>query len=105
MIAHLIKFTVHPGRADELIAFLKWDAEVAAADEPGTLRFDAYGVPDDPDGVYLYEACENSEAFQAHCDAPPFKKFVSDVSPTLVAKMDVLLKSAEALASNVLSGR
>ena len=71
MIAHLIKMTAHAGKKAELVDFLRWDADVAAANEPGTLRFDVYDVPDEPDAVYLYEAYANDEAFVAHCEGPP----------------------------------
>ena len=44
-------------------------ADVAAADEPGTLRFDVYDVPYEPDAVYLHEAYASDEAFTAHREA------------------------------------
>jgi (4S)-4-hydroxy-5-phosphonooxypentane-2,3-dione isomerase len=101
VIAHLIKITAHTGKKDELVEFLRWDADVAAADEPGTLRFDVYDVPNEPDAVYLYEAYAGDEAFAAHCDGPPFKKFVDHIVPNVIANMDVLLRSAQSIAANV----
>jgi (4S)-4-hydroxy-5-phosphonooxypentane-2,3-dione isomerase len=101
MIAHLIRMTAREGMFDELVEFLRWDAEVALADEPGTLRFDVYAVPDDPTSVYLYEMYRDEAAFAAHREAAPFKKFVEHVVPNVIATMDVLLRSATPLASNV----
>ncbi len=46
MYGHMFKLVAKPGRKAELIAFLRWDAEVARSEEPGTLRFDAREVPD-----------------------------------------------------------
>ncbi len=31
-----------------MVEFLAWDADVAAADEPGKRRFDVYDIPDEP---------------------------------------------------------
>ena len=101
VIAHLIKITAHAGKKDELVEFLRWDADFAAADEPGTLRFDVYDVPDEPDAVYLYEAYADDEAFAAHREQPPFKKFVDHIVPNVIASMDLLLRSAPSLAANV----
>jgi quinol monooxygenase YgiN len=41
------------------------DAEVAGAQEPGTLRFDVWEVLDEPDAFYLYEAYADQTAFDA----------------------------------------
>ncbi len=89
------------GKRDELVEFLQWDADVAASDEPGTLRFDVYDVPDRPDAVYLYEAYANEESFAVHREAPPFKRFVDHIIPNVIASMDVLLRSAPSIAANV----
>ena len=101
VIAHLIKMTAHAGKKEELVEFLRWDADVAAADEPGTLRFDVYDVPDEPDAVYLYEAYASDEAFAAHCDGAPFKRFVDHIVPNVIASMDLLLGSAQSVAANI----
>ena len=56
MYGGMVKLVALPGRKRELLDFLSWDAEVARTSEPGTLRFDVWEVPDEPDAVYLYEA-------------------------------------------------
>ena len=101
MIAHLVRITVHPGKKADLVDFLRWDADVAAADEPGTLRFDAYESGDEPDVIYLYEAYSSAEAFAAHREGAPFKKFVDEIVPNVIAKIEFLLRDAAAIATNV----
>ena len=66
MIAHLMKITAHAGKLEELLEFMRWDADVVAADEPGTLRFDVYPANDEPDTIYLYEAFVDDAGFEAH---------------------------------------
>src|SRR5262245_47498341 len=74
MYGGMIKVVALPGRRAELLEFLRWDAEVARAQEPGTLRFDVWEVPDEPDAFYLYEGCADDAAFEAHTAGEPFKK-------------------------------
>ena len=92
------------GRKAELLAFLKWDAEVARQTEPGTLRFDVYEDPADPNAVFLYEAYESAEAFERHKANEPFKKWQAEIVPDLVEGTDRLLPISVATASNAESG-
>jgi autoinducer 2-degrading protein len=101
MIAHLIKITARPGKLDELVEFMRWDADVALAEEPGTLRFDVYAVPDEPDAIFLYEMYASDVAFAAHRDGEPFKSFVDHIVPNVVDKMDFLFRSASPVVANV----
>ncbi len=100
MIAHLLKMTAQAGKESELLEFLQWDAEVAVSDEPGTLRFDVYVVPDEPDSFYLYEMYASDEAFERHRDGAPFKAFVDHIIPNVIASMDFLVRSASPVATN-----
>ena len=59
MYGGLIKMVARPGRREELFEFLRWDVDVARAQEPGTLRFDVWEVPDEPNAFYLYEVYED----------------------------------------------
>jgi quinol monooxygenase YgiN len=99
-----MKLTAHAGKKPELVEFLRWDAAAARADESGTLRFDIYDVPSEPDAVYLYEAYVDDEAFAAHCEGAPFKKFMDHIVPNVIATMDALLQSAPAIAANTAFG-
>jgi len=84
MYGHMFKLVAKPGRKVDLIEFLRWDAEVARTDEPGTLRFDVWDVPGEADAVYVYEGYVDEAAFEAHLAAEPFKKFVDSVSDDLL---------------------
>jgi (4S)-4-hydroxy-5-phosphonooxypentane-2,3-dione isomerase len=56
MYGKLVRIDIKPGKRDQFLEFLRYDAAVARAAEPGTLRFDVWNVPHQPDGIYLYEA-------------------------------------------------
>jgi quinol monooxygenase YgiN len=101
MLAHLIKITARPGKLDELVEFMRWDADVARAQEPGTLRFDVYAVPDEPDAIFLYEMYASDAAFATHRDGEPFKRFVDHIVPNVVDTMDFLFRSASPVAVNI----
>jgi len=103
VIAHLIKVTALPSKKTELVEFLRWDADVATSDEPGTLRFDVHEVPDEIDALYVYEAYASDEAFAAHREGAPFKKSVEHILPDVIAKMGFLSESASSVAANVRS--
>jgi quinol monooxygenase YgiN len=55
-----------PGKFQELVDFMTWDAEICRDKEPGTLRFEFYQHPDNENAIYVYEAYVDEEAFQAH---------------------------------------
>ena len=68
MYGGIVKLVARAGRKSELLDFLRWDAEVAKAQEPGTLRFDVWESANEPDVVYLYVSgrgtpCWNSSAW------------------------------------------
>ena len=66
MYGGLVKLVAQPGRKPGVIEFLRWDADVARRDEPGTLRFDVWEVENERDAVYLYEAYVDRAAFDVH---------------------------------------
>ncbi len=95
MIALLIKFAVKPGKKDELLEFLEWDGEVARNSEPGTRRFEFYADTEGSDIVWLYEAYENAESFEAHKSHEPFKKFTSTWRETVMDEMEIVMPLSE----------
>ena len=97
----LLQIDRHAGKKNELVEFLRWDADVAMADEPGTLRFDVYDVPGGPDSVYLYEAHANDTAYSTHCEGAPVKKLIDHIVPNVIANMDVLLQGVPSIAANI----
>jgi quinol monooxygenase YgiN len=100
MYGVLVKIVTKPGKRDQLLEFLRWDAAVARAAEPRTLRFDVWDVPDQPDAVYLYEAYENPDAFRCHRENEPYKRFVDEIEPQLFDKKHNLFDFTNSLISN-----
>lgn len=47
MYGAFFKVVAKPWKKRELVDFLRWDAEIAKAAEPGTLRFDVWDVHSD----------------------------------------------------------
>ncbi len=100
MIAMLLRLHVKSGKREELVEFLKWDAEVAREHEPGTLRFDVYADGEHEDSLLLYEAYESQEAFEHHKQQEPFKKFAA-IRLESVESMEVIFGGETPLATNV----
>ncbi|MCH7971775.1 MAG: antibiotic biosynthesis monooxygenase [Chloroflexi bacterium] len=75
MIALSGKLYTRPGKKQKLLEFLKWNAQVARDEEPGTLRFDVYEDDEDDRVLYLYEAYVDDDAFKIHKSNPPYQKF------------------------------
>ena len=99
MYGMLLKLTTKPGKRQELVDFLRWDAEVARAGEPGTLRFDVWEVPHEPDAVYLYEAYVDDAAFLTHQGHEPYQKFRDDIEPRLIDDKHVLFEGTTSVVS------
>jgi quinol monooxygenase YgiN len=100
MFGGLVKLIAKPGRKDELLEFLQWDADVASRDEPGTLRFDVWQVPDEPDALFLYEAYTDEAAFDAHKANKPFQRLVAEVVPTILEPVQLILPFGTSIMSN-----
>lgn len=62
----LIAMRVDPAHRDELIAAYQEHGRVAAATEPGLVRFDVHLDEADPNRLYLYEAYADADAHAAH---------------------------------------
>ena len=101
MYGTLVKIVAKPGKMDQLIEFLQWDATLAATSEPGTVRFDVWPVPCQADAVYLYEAYVDQEAFACHQANEPYKTFVQRVKPELINEMQELFEFTDSLISNI----
>jgi quercetin dioxygenase-like cupin family protein/quinol monooxygenase YgiN len=94
----LVKLTTKAGKREKLIQFLTGDADVARDTEPGTLRFDVWKVPHEPDAVYLYEAYSDVEAFMQHQAHEPYKHYIEAIEPELDVR--VVFDWADSLVSN-----
>jgi quinol monooxygenase YgiN len=75
MYGALVRFVVKPGKREEFLELLRWDARVVKDFEPGTLRFDVWEVEGEPNTVYVYEVYEDVGAFEDHTKNEPVKKF------------------------------
>ena len=60
-----------PGKKQDVMDFLRWDIDVANEKESGTIVFDVFDDPEDPHGLYCYEAYVDAAAFAAHSFEQP----------------------------------
>ena len=97
MYGMLTRIVVKPGKRSELLEYLRWDAEVAKASEPGTWRFDVWEA--EPGVVYLYEAYKDRASFEDHAKGDPYKKWGEIADKTMEQVIDVI-PLTESLASN-----
>lgn len=98
MYGTLMRIVVKAGMRSEMLAFLRWDAEVARDSEPGTLRFDVWEVEQEPGVIYLYEAYKNAETFEQHKMNDPFKKL--DEFMRMTEEMTIIIPFTESVVSN-----
>lgn len=96
----LTRIVVKPGKRSELLEYLRWDAEVAKASEPGTWRFDVWEAEREPGVVYLYEAYKDRAAFEDHAKGDPYKKWDEVAGKTMEQVTDVI-PLTESLVSSV----
>ena len=81
----------------ELLEFLKWDADVSRRQEPGALRLDFWQDPDDENSIILYEGYVNKGAFEEHQRGKPFTQFVNEIVPNLLDSVTFLVPFTESL--------
>lgn len=75
MYGILFRVEANPGKFQELVDFITWDAEVCRDEEPGTLRFEFYQDPENENALYVYEAYRDLEAFKEHKQNEPYKRW------------------------------
>jgi (4S)-4-hydroxy-5-phosphonooxypentane-2,3-dione isomerase len=98
MFGILLKIEAKPGKHQELIDFLAWEAKVCREEEPGTLRFEFYQDPENANALYLYEAFRDHVAHEQHLQNEPLQRWSSGLEEELKAELIVLF-SGEALFS------
>ena len=54
------------------------------------MRFEFYDDPDDVDGVYVYEAYRDEDAFEVHKSHEPFLKWRDEVKPNLTEDFNII---------------
>lgn len=83
------EFRAVPGAGDAVASLVAgYRRDVAA--EPGTVRFDAHRLQEDPDRFFVYEEYVDDEAFAAHLDAPANAAFNAALAPLIVGGASTL---------------
>ena len=100
MYGGIVKLVARAGGKSDLVEFLRWDAEVAKSQEPGTLRFDVWESANEPDVVFLYEAYVDEAAFRAHTSNAPFKRFIDEIVPNLAEPPAFVVPFTQSIVSN-----
>jgi autoinducer 2-degrading protein len=99
MYGGLARFVVKPGKRDEFLELLRWDARVAKDREPGTLRLDVWEVDGEPGVVYVYEVYTDPGAFEVHTKNEPVRKF-AEIMNSLVEGWTMVIPFCESVTSN-----
>ena len=81
MFSIFVTINVKEEHLDEFTQASFGDAQGSVRDEPDCFRFDINQDADVPTRFYLYEVYRDEVAFQAHLEAPHFKKWISIVKP------------------------
>ncbi|WP_026119425.1 antibiotic biosynthesis monooxygenase [Nocardiopsis ganjiahuensis] len=71
-VSLVISIRVRPGSRDAFLAGISRNAARALRDEPGCLRFDVVGDPEDPHAFWVYEVFADEAALAAHRLTPHF---------------------------------
>lgn len=78
IFAILFRVEAKPGQQQQLVEFLEWDQRESLENERGTIRFDVFQDPDNANRFFVYEAYEDSAAFEEHKKHDPFKRWNSE---------------------------
>ena len=79
MYVILAPIQIKEGFKESFIEAMIADAEGSMSNESGCLRFDVIQDSENANRIWLYEVYENENAFQAHTQAPHFKKWAETV--------------------------
>ena len=67
-----VVFDIKPGRMDEFMTHILYNARSSVRDEPGCQQFDVCTDPDEANTVFLYELYDDLAAFEAHQTMPHY---------------------------------
>jgi len=79
MYVILASIQIKEGFKAPFIEAMIGDAEGSTNNEPGCLRFDVIQDAGDENRIWLYEVYKDEAAFQAHTQAPHYKKWAETV--------------------------
>jgi autoinducer 2-degrading protein len=77
---------IKAGQIERLMKELLANAKAARETEPGCLQFDVLVDPKDPARLMLYEVYKDEAAFEAHQQAPHFKRYLEQGVPLLESR-------------------
>ena len=82
----VVNCRIKAGQVDKLMKELLANAKAARETEPGCLQFDVLVDPKDPAKLMLYEVYKDEAAFEAHQQAPHFKRYLEQGVPLLESR-------------------
>jgi mannose-6-phosphate isomerase-like protein (cupin superfamily) len=87
MFEILFKVQIKPERLQEFLNFIQWDIEVARKwEKDGTLQFSLYPDPSAANSFVVYEAYRDEQAFEAHKQNEPYKRWEREIKPNMVVQ-------------------
>ena len=81
-----VEFEIDPDRLEAFLPLMTDNAAASVRDEPGCRQFDVCQDPGAPNRIFLYEIYDDRAAFEAHLEAPHFKRFDAAVGAMVTAK-------------------
>ncbi|MFT5465286.1 MAG: autoinducer 2-degrading protein [Verrucomicrobiales bacterium] len=85
MLAIVVTIEVNPGRADDLIAALEFNA-AGSRQEPSCLKWEWSRHISEPDKFAIYELYTDAEAFAAHKASEHFAEWVKMIDGVMANK-------------------
>jgi autoinducer 2-degrading protein len=82
----VVNCRIRAGQIETLMKELLANAKAARETEPGCLQFDVLVDSKDPARLMLYEVYEDEAAFEAHQQAPHFKRYLEQGVPLLESR-------------------
>ena len=79
MLSIFVTIQIKPGFRERFMEASLGDSQGSVRDEPGCFRFDILQNDSDPNLFHLYEVYADQAAFDAHREAPHYKKWRSTV--------------------------
>jgi quinol monooxygenase YgiN len=87
MIVLIVKLHVKPGTEEECKTYMR-AMETETRKEPGCVLYFAHQSTEDPTVLAFYEQYKDKAAFDTHCAAPYFEKFVKNGINKIVVGRD-----------------
>ncbi len=99
-IVRLAELQIDPGQLEEYKAALREEIEMSIRLEPGVLTLYAVSVKGDPAQIRIFEMYADAAAYEAHLQAPHFKKYKTGtqgmVKSLVLVETDPILLGAKA---------